>query len=63
MKEKKPTKAAPKPRGRPPKPIPKLDASPERIARAFFASVKPPDPSLRKAKRAVRVKQQPEPNG
>ncbi len=35
-------------RGRPPKPIPKVDASPEQIARAIFSAVKPPDPSRRK---------------
>ena len=34
------------PRGRPSKLIPKLDASPEKIARSVF-SVKPPDPSRR----------------
>lgn len=37
-------------RGRPPKEIPKLGASPERIARAFFSAVKPPDPSRRVGK-------------
>lgn len=35
-------------RGRPPKKIPRIDATPERAARAMFAAVKPPDPSLRK---------------
>ncbi|MDE0534334.1 MAG: hypothetical protein OXI01_23220 [Albidovulum sp.] len=35
-------------RGRPRKPFPKIDASPEEIARAIFSAVKPPDPSLRK---------------
>ena len=35
-------------RGRPPKPFPKIDATPEEIARAIFSAVKPPDPSLRK---------------
>lgn len=35
-------------RGRPEKPIPKIDATPERVARAMFSAVKPPDPSLRK---------------
>ena len=34
-------------RGRPPKPIPKLGASPEKIARAVFSAVKKPDPSRR----------------
>ena len=36
-----------RPRGRPSKPIPKLDASPEKIARSVFSAVKPPDPKLR----------------
>ena len=40
-------------RGRPPKPIPKIDASPERVARAIFSAVKPPDPSLRKSSQRV----------
>ena len=40
-------------RGRPPKPIPRIDASPERIARAIFAAARRPDPSLRKPKRRV----------
>ena len=44
-----------KPRGRPPKKIPKIDASPEQIARAMFSAVKPPDPSVR------IVKQNPKP--
>lgn len=35
-------------RGRPPKPIPRLDATPERAARAIFSAVKPPNPKLRK---------------
>lgn len=34
-------------RGRPPKPVPKIDATPEQIARAIFSAVKPPDSSLR----------------
>ena len=37
-------------RGRPPKPIPKLPASPERVARAMFSAVKPADPGKRTAK-------------
>ena len=42
---------APKnPRGRPPKPIPKLDATPQQAARAMFSTVKPPDPGKRAAK-------------
>ncbi len=44
----RPEPATPKrPRDRPAKPVPKIDASPERIARAFFSAAKPPDPSLR----------------
>ncbi|MDE0531178.1 MAG: hypothetical protein OXI01_06980 [Albidovulum sp.] len=35
-------------RGRPPKPIPKIYATPEQIARAIFSAIKPPDPLLRK---------------
>lgn len=35
-------------RGRPEMPIPKIDVSPERVARAMFSAVKPPDPSVRK---------------
>ena len=42
-----------RPRGRPPKPIPKLDATPEEVARALFAAATPPDPSLRKHGTAV----------
>lgn len=38
-------------RGRPPRQIPKIDATPEEIARAIFSAVKPPDPSLRKFNR------------
>ena len=34
-------------RGRPPKPLPKINASPEEVARAMFSAVKPPDPSIR----------------
>ena len=45
----------PKPRGRPPKPIPKLDASPEMIARAVFSAVKKPDPNLRIARKRTVV--------
>ena len=43
-------------RGRPSKPIPKLGASPEKIARAVFSAVEPPDPSRRigKTKQAVK---------
>ena len=35
-------------RGRPFKRVPKLDATPEELARAMFAAVPPPDPSKRK---------------
>ncbi len=49
---KKPTN--PRPRGRPPKPIPKIEASPERVARAIFSAVKPPDPSIRGTKTSPR---------
>ena len=44
----------PRPRGRPPKPIPKLDATPERAARAIFSAVKPPDPTIRVPKAHTR---------
>ena len=44
----------PRPRGRPPKPIPKLNATPERAARAIFSAVKPPDPSIRVQKSHTR---------
>ena len=43
MKTKKPTR---KP-GRPPKPIPKIDATPEEIALRIFSNATPPDPSIR----------------
>ncbi|MDE0147426.1 MAG: hypothetical protein OYG32_06225 [Rhodospirillaceae bacterium] len=36
-----------KPRGRPPRPMPRIDATPEQVARAIFSGVKRPDPSLR----------------
>ncbi len=35
-------------RGRPEKPIPKINASPEQVAHAIFSAVKKPDPSIRK---------------
>ncbi len=42
-----------RPRGRPPKPAPaRIDAGPERIARAMFSAVKRPDPSIRIPKRS-----------
>ena len=49
-------KPTPKPRGRQSKPIPKLAASPEKIARAVFSAVKKPDPSRRvgKGKQAAK---------
>ena len=40
----------PRKRGRPQKKIPKIEASPERIARAMFSAVRQPDPSLRRKK-------------
>lgn len=43
-------KPSAKPRGRPPKEIPRIDASPEYVARAIFSAVKRPDPSVRRAK-------------
>ena len=43
-----------KPRGRPPKALPKIDARPERIARAMFSAVKRPNPSIRILKTANR---------
>lgn len=47
-------KSAAKRRGRPPKPMPKIDATPEQVARAIFSGVKPPDPSLRIPKTYAR---------
>ena len=44
----------PRPRGRPPKPIPKFEASPERVARAIFSAVKPADPTIRVQKTHTR---------
>ena len=44
-------KTATNPQGRPPKPIPKLGASPEKIAKAVFSAVKKPDPKLRIARK------------
>jgi len=40
----------PRPRGRPPKSIRKIDATPEEAARAIFSAVKPADPGKRMAK-------------
>ena len=48
-------------RGRPPKPMPRIDATPEEVARAMFSAVKKADPSIRVQKtrerktRAVRT--------
>ncbi len=44
----------PRPRGRPPKPIPRIEASPERVARAIFSAVKPADPTIRVQKSHTR---------
>ena len=41
-------------RGRPPKAIPKIDASPERVARGIFSAAKPPHPSIRVQKSRTR---------
>ena len=38
-------------RGRPPKAIPKLPATPEQAARAIFSAVKRPDPGKRVGRR------------
>ena len=40
-------------RGRPPKEIPKLGASPEKIAKAVFSAVKKPDPKFRIARKRM----------
>ena len=50
----KPTE--PKPRGRPPKAILKLNATPEQITRAIFSAVKKPSPELRNTKVPPRAK-------
>lgn len=50
----KPTE--PKPRGRPPKVILKLNATPEHITRAIFSAVKKPNPELRNIKVSSRAK-------
>ena len=44
----------PRPRGRPPKPIPDLGVTPERAARAIFSAVKKPDPTIRVQKTHTR---------
>lgn len=43
-----------RPRGRPPKPMPKIEATPEEVARAMFSAVKPADPSIRVQKSHTR---------
>ena len=43
-----------RPRGRPPKPIPRIAATPERVARAVFSAVKPADPTIRVQKTHTR---------
>ena len=48
-------KSTPRPRGRPPKPIPKLSATPEQAARAIFSAVKPPDPKRRARRRKAAL--------
>ncbi len=42
-----PTSQEPRPRGRPSLPMPKVDATPEEVARAILSAVKKPDPSIR----------------
>ena len=41
---------SPRKAGRPVSQIVKLEATPEEVAKAIFAGVKPPDPSKRKSK-------------
>ena len=53
MSRKSATEAT-RPRGRPPKPMPRIEASPEEIARAIFSDVKPPNPSIRIQKSYTR---------
>ena len=43
-----------RPRGRPPKPLPRIEASPQRAARAIFSAVKPPDPTIQVQKAHTR---------
>ena len=50
MKDENAMAEKPRPRGRPPKPIPKIDATPEKAARAIFSAVKQADPMKRTAK-------------
>ena len=44
----------PRPRGRTPKPIPSIEPSPERVARAIFSAVKPAGPTIHVQKPHVR---------
>lgn len=48
--------AAKRPRGRPPKALPRIEASPERVARAMFSAVQRPDPSIRLEKTGSRTR-------
>ncbi len=50
----KPAAEAKRPRGRPPKPMPRIDASLEAVARAMFSAVKKPDPTIRIQKAQTR---------
>ena len=43
-----------RPRGRPPKEIPRIEASPQQVARAIFSAVKPADPTVRVQKSHTR---------
>ena len=45
--KKRTTEAPPRKRGRPETRVIKLDATPEKVARAIFSAVKQPDPSIR----------------
>ena len=47
-------KSEKRPRGRPLKPMPKIDASPEQVVRAMFSAVKPADPTIRVPKSHTR---------
>lgn len=45
-------------RGRPQRPLPRIDETPEQVARAIFSGVKRPDPSLRIPKAYNRKEKQ-----
>ena len=45
---------SPRTRGRPLKPIPRFDTTPEQVARAIFSGVKQLDPSIRVRKPQAR---------